>query len=172
MTDDYLDQFRRFHEQKTSFNGTSCLRLWRQIVGTSRRLGCRSALDFGCAKGSQYERKIYEQGRPHTLEELLGYEVFKYDPAIPRFAKPPTGTFDLVWCVDVLNCMPIWNVRPTVDALYGFATRALIVGINSIECQKQLPDGTPAVHSFKPDEWWRRLFNRPAGGREVLLVLD
>lgn len=171
MSLDYIDQYRQFHEQKTSFNGTSCLRIWREIVGTSRRLCCRSALDFGCAKGYQYERKIYEDGRPATLEQLLGYSVFKFDPAIPRFARQPTGSFDLVWCVDVLNCMPEANVRPTVRALYALADRALIVGVNSIECQKQLPDGTMAVQTFKPDAWWRALFDRPSKV-EVQLVLD
>lgn len=173
MSLDYLEQYREFHKRKTSFNGTSCLRLWREIVDAADRYGCNTGLDFGCARGEQFKRRIWKDGRFQTLEELLGFGVFKYDPAIPEFAREPEGQFDIVWCVDVLNCMPESNVASTMDRLYGFTRKVLIVGVNSIECAKQLPDGVFAVQNYQSDEHWIAHVVIPAPGRiKVELYLD
>lgn len=164
---DYVEQYRLFHARKASFNGTSCLRLWREIVGARARLDCKSALDFGCAKGEQYRRRIWSGGAFHTLEELLAVPVTKYDPAIPAHAAEPAGQFDLVICVDVLNCMPASEVPRTVARLYELTRKVLLVGINQLECGKYLPNGLCAVQNYQEDAWWEAAVVRHAPDRIV-----
>src|SRR3990167_3018625 len=60
------------------------------------RLGCRTALDYGCGKGRHYQWVMPKHGT--TLEQYWGLKVEKYDPAYLPFAKEPTGKFDIVIC--------------------------------------------------------------------------
>ena len=90
------------------------------------RLGIRSALDYGCGKGTQYQwRDPYHANR--TIEERWGFEVQKYDPCWQPYATEPEGRFDLVICTHTLSLVPLLDLDWVIGRLLGLADRAVFI---------------------------------------------
>lgn len=166
----YLEQCRIHHVTRKTFSGNGVLKHAQRIVAFSDSLGAASGLDYGCGKGLQYFPVVPTLGR--TLEQALGYEVRKFDPAVLGFKdKPPAGSkFDLVWCTDVLEHIPEEDIDYIVDDLVGFAIKGLFVTVGTYPAKKQLPNGENAHVTIKPREWWIDKFARVDSVRIDLLV--
>jgi hypothetical protein len=154
--DYFIDQCRIHHATRKTFSGLTCLKHWRAIAELAARHECRSALDYGCGKGLQYETPACDG---LTLEQVLGFSVAKYDPALARFAGRLDGPFDLVWCVDVMEHIDELDVDWVIDDLLAYAERALLVTIACYPAKKHLPDGRNAHLTVRPAEWWRTRFS-------------
>lgn len=153
----YLDQCREHHATNKTFSGRGVLKHKRALLRLSETAGCTSGLDYGCGKGTQYEEAIDEQGR--SLEDALGFAVRKYDPAVPRFSFKPEGTFDLVFCTDVLEHIPEEDQPWIIDEIVGFARKALFITVGSYPAKKRLPNGENAHICLKPKDWWEKLID-------------
>lgn len=164
----YLEQSRQHHVQRKTFSGNGCLKHLKTLVEISLKVDATSALDFGAGKRAQYQpggkfataaaQFGFEIEPGETLEMLLGYEVTKYDPAVPEIASKPEGQFDLVWCSDVLEHIPEEDIGWVIHELDGYARRALFVTVGSYPAKKTLPNGENAHVTIKPVEWWREQF--------------
>ena len=96
------------------------------------RYKAKTILDYGCGWGKQYtdfresadgramrrgDDWDFEQGR--SLVDIFGgIDPTKYDPGVPHFSMEPTGKFDIVFCVQVLGCIPTADIL-VVDRLAG-----------------------------------------------------
>jgi hypothetical protein len=89
------------------------------------RLGCRSALDYGCGKGQQYNWIMPKHSQ--TLEQYWGLPVTKYDPAVEQFAREPVGRWDLVICTHTLGTIPVGDRGWVIDRLHALAVKAIYV---------------------------------------------
>lgn len=98
----------------------------------------------------------YDKGL--KLEEQLGYTVTKFDPAVPKFAKRPTGVFDLVWCTDVMEHIPEEDIPAIVADLVEYAVKALFVTVATHPAKKTLPNGENAHVTQKDGDWWAKHF--------------
>lgn len=110
-------------------------------------LEIRSALDYGCGKGEQYNWVDPEDGK--TLEQAWGFEVAKFDPCWPPFAAEPVGNFDLVICTHVLGSIPIKDLSWVVERMLTLATKAVYIAEKIGPIKK-------AVHGDRegfPNEW-------------------
>lgn len=154
-----IDQFARHHATRKTWDGSVTLKHWRSIIGLSRQHRCKSALDYGCGKGAQYEADL---GGGSRLEDLLGYRVTKYDPAIPAFASEPAEPFDLVFCVDVLIHIPEEDIDWLVERLFSLASKALLITIGAGQIKKRFPDGSDPAVTVMPAPWWRERIGRIA----------
>lgn len=110
------------------------------------RLGCRTALDYGCGRGEQYSWVMPKHGV--TLEQWWGVTVAKYDPAFPQFAEEPKGRFDLVICTHTLGAIPRPDLRWVIDRLHALAARAIYVSERIGEARKELGD-----NALRPSQW-------------------
>lgn len=161
--DNALAQMREFHRLRKTFSGNGVLKHAKSLIVFSHEIEARSAIDYGCGKGQQYTKVIQpygEGGGPVlTLEQHLGYVTTKYDPAWPEFEKPPAAPADLVWCVDVLECIPEEDMDMVIDDLFRLALKGLFVTVASYPAKKTLPNGENAHLTIKPEAWWRQKFN-------------
>lgn len=73
----------------------------------------KSVLDFGCGNTNLY----------------LDY-LTKYDPNIKKYSEFPTGTFDLVFCSNVLNHVLEKDLNKVVKQLYDLTNKAVIINIH------------------------------------------
>ncbi len=119
---------QEFHAgQDKTFSGQFTWKKRKQIKEIINKYDIKTILDYGCGKGKQYdpERNRDEEGR--TIEEFWEVETTKYDPGVPKYSMEPTGSFDLVICVQVLGSIPLLDLPKVVDRLYGFANKVVFV---------------------------------------------
>lgn len=112
---------------------------WRaRIEKIVRRYGCRSVLDYGCGKA--------------TLA-LKGFDLRRYDPAIPDYAGLPEPA-DLVVCTDVLEHVEPEHLDDVLDHLRSLTLRVGFLTIGTRLSDKTMPDGRNAHLILEPMYWW------------------
>lgn len=164
----YLEQCKIHHATKKTFSGNGCLKHARALVAMSKAIGATSAIDYGCGKGLQYGKMVeipvlvdapdVYKADFAPLEQHLGYEVTKYDPAVPQFQTPPWGPADLVWCTDVMEHIPEEDIPFIVSELSRLAIKGVFVTVGTYPAKKHLPNGENAHVCIKPAEWWDEQF--------------
>lgn len=151
----YLEQNKELHATRKVFSGRGVLKYAPTLIALSRRVGAKSALDYGCGKGNQY---MPEHDKGIRLVEQLGYEPTKYDPAWPAFDTKPEGVFDLVWCTDVMEHIPEEDIPAILRDLNAYAGKALFVTVATHAAKKELPNGENAHTTQRPRAWWQEQF--------------
>lgn len=155
-----MAQMREFHRTRKTFSGNGVLKHVSALLEFNQKIGAKSGIDYGCGKGAQYEAWLNDPGGTMcSLEAALGYAPYKYDPAVPEFEKPPPEPADLVWCVDVLECVPEQDMGDVIDDLFRLAIKGLFVTVASYPAKKTLPNGQNAHVTVKPREWWVAKFD-------------
>lgn len=165
-----LSLTQRHHDsQSKTFSGQFTWKNRHRIKEIIDRFDVRTILDYGCGGGKQYTNVDDETGE--SLEKYWGIVPTKYDPGVRRFAKEPTGKFDLVICVQVLGSIPRIDLPWVVDRLYGFANKAIFVSERLGAPRKQIyatmADDMP--HGITKEEWIG-LLRRPADSSAVMIA--
>lgn len=157
----YLEQSRIHHATSKTFSGNGVLKHTTALLTLAREIDAKSAIDYGCGKCNQYRQfNLMFDGKPYQgLEDALGFEVYKYDPAIKGHHKPPTEGADLVWCTDVLEHIPEEDIGWVVGFLFSLARKGLFVTVGNYPAKKHLPNGENAHVTVKPFEWWQKHFD-------------
>lgn len=156
----YLDQCKEVHATRKTFSGRGVLKYGERLLAIAKQVDAKSALDYGCGKGNQYMRD-YDKG--FRLEEKLGFEVTKYDPAVEKFSVKPTGQYDLVWCTDVMEHIPEEDIGYIVRDLDQYALKGLFVTVGTYPAKKSLPNGENAHITQKSGDWWQEQFRENMG---------
>lgn len=114
---------------------------------------CKTLLDFGCARAVQW-----------TEFDLQGYwnlsEVRLYDPAIEEYSEYPTGSYDAVICIDVMEHIPEDSIDYVVNQILDKATKLVIFRICIAPASAILPDGQNAHVTVQNSQWWRERIAR------------
>jgi hypothetical protein len=118
MYDIYLEQAKLLHQNERKWRGTTLRQYIPEINKLRKEYNLQTMLDYGCGKAKH-----------HPLE----WNATKYDPAIPEFANKPVGKFDLVISTDVLEHIPVTNLKPIIDELFEYSNKWLFV---SVCCRK------------------------------------
>lgn len=115
-------------------------------------------LDFGCGKGMQYlaERVHMRWG---------GILPYCYDVGVRQLRARPTGKFDGIICVDVLEHIAEEDVDVILRDIFSFAVDAsswrtpagfVLLGISTKPAKnKRLPTGENVHLTVKPAAWWQ-----------------
>lgn len=156
----YIDLYRSMHEsgsptfeKRPIYLGYSLARHIRPIKKLVSLTNSKTLLDYGSGKGELYQIQIENQ--PSFIEVLNVESVTCYDPAYPKFAKLPQGTFDGVVCIDVLEHIPEEDIEWVIDELFSYATKFVYINVASVEAVKKLPDNTNAHCTVKSPLWWK-----------------
>lgn len=147
-----LGEARRHHLSSKTYSGKFLRPHAPFIKEIIDRLGCRSILDYGCGKGSQYQWVSHGEDasipKGETLESFWGVPVTKFDPAWPPFAVEPAPgqTFDLVICTHALGSIPKSDLLWAIRELYDRANKAVYIAEKLGPVRKQVfsdPDRMP-----------------------------
>ena len=135
LTAEYLELNRSKHREKAQWGTRGHLRAqqFEHLFG-------ESILDYGCGKGlvSQHYKN-----------------VTSYDPAVPGKDTVPTGKFDTVLCLDVLEHVEPEFVGEVLAQLRSYCTRLTCITVSCRRARNFLPDGSNSHRTVHPARWWR-----------------
>ena len=141
------DQYRQIHSERVY--GASSAKKAPYILPYVQMLEARSAIDYGCGQSVLAD----------VIAERCGVRVTRYDPAIPAYDKLPSGRFDLLINIDVLEHLPEDAIDDTLATMSSLSEKAIIV-IDTRLAKTTLPDGRNAHLTVRPPEWWRERLAR------------
>ena len=143
LYDIYLEQAKQYHKNDKIWQGTTLTKYIPLINQIIKDKDIKTILDFGCGKAKH-----------HPLE----WNATKYDPALPEYQNKPTGKFDLVISTDVLEHIPVANLKPIIDELFEYSNKWLFVSVCCRKAKAILPNGYNAHATIESAKWWRELF--------------
>jgi hypothetical protein len=166
----YLRDYEQLHREG-HFPGDSLLPRVHHLLRLVDEFGATSLLDYGCGKGSPWERD------GHLVELRARLEVRLYDPAWQPHSKPlkPGRVWDVVVCTDVLEHVPEDELDELLADLFGRAKLALLVHVSTRGSAKRLPrhPGQDAHCTVRPREWWTdQLGERVLPGQTLWLTFE
>jgi 2-polyprenyl-3-methyl-5-hydroxy-6-metoxy-1,4-benzoquinol methylase len=139
----YLDEQRILHAAPRGY-GQRGDKWAKTVEGIVSRHHVSSVLDYGCGQGS-------------LAAALPRLGIVEYDPAIEGKDAPPTRTFDLVVCTDVLEHVESDRIDAVATHLSNLSERFLLAVISLVPTSKTLTDGRQAHILLRSREWWRCL---------------
>ena len=120
-----------------------------------------SLLDYGCGKTIQYapmEIKNAEGGVFSSLAEYFQVtEINCYDPTYPPVDVPPTGKFDAVVCIDVLDRIPAEDQSWVLAAIFNYATKCVLFKVASWQNSQALDTDEAECCTIKSPVEWQNL---------------
>lgn len=145
------------------------------IKQLAEEVNARSALDYGCGKGQQYEWVSHgdDASIPEglTLEQYWGFKVHKYDPAWPAFADEPVGKYSIVICSHVLGSIRTMDLPGVVDRLHELCFGGLYVAEKLGAVGKKVLRDDPSLY---PRGWtfeqWAQALRRVDNPIRVVLA--
>jgi 2-polyprenyl-3-methyl-5-hydroxy-6-metoxy-1,4-benzoquinol methylase len=143
LYDIYLEQAKQYHKNDKIWQGTTLTKYIPLINQIIKDKDIKTILDFGCGKAKH-----------HPLE----WNATKYDPALPEYQNKPIGKFDLVISTDVLEHIPVANLKPIIDELFEYSNKWLFVSVCCRKAKAILPNGYNAHATIESAKWWRELF--------------
>jgi hypothetical protein len=143
-----VELYKEYHKIVPDYGAGSIMLVHiDQLVGLIRETKCRSLLDFGCGKGTQYSINNIHQRWDGLRPDL-------YDPAIPEHDKLPDKTYDGVFSIDVMEHIPEEECLETLQLMFDRAERFVFLGISTRPAQAILPNGENAHCTVKSPDWW------------------
>lgn len=141
---DYIAAYQEMHS--TRHYGSSATELHRNTAAeVVKAIKPKSILDYGCGRSDLAAHFWLDGAR--TIE--------RYDPAIPALKRMPDGQFDLIFCCDVMEHIPLASVERVLTEIASKGKRVFFT-ISLKLARAKLPDGRNShVTILTKDEWVR-----------------
>lgn len=162
-----IEQYQKMHriaeQQSDVFSGwTSLWRVLPHLRAFIHQNGpVHSLLDYGGGRGKQYNiGEIYfpERHTNQSISQFLDVQnITCWDPGRDR-GSPPSGKFDMVICIDVLEHCDSADLPWIISSLFSRARRAVFVQIACYPAGKTLPNGENCHCTVEAPQWWQALF--------------
>jgi 2-polyprenyl-3-methyl-5-hydroxy-6-metoxy-1,4-benzoquinol methylase len=143
-----INQYKELH--KNNIYGMSSIYLITPISELINRIKPKRVLDYGCGQ-SKLLNVLYEN--------YPDIDFVKYDPAIEKYSKKPTGKFDLIICTDVLEHIPEKYLDYILKDISSLSDNVLF-NISTKTAIWHLPDGSNCHKTVKEKDWWIDLLTK------------
>ncbi len=117
------------------------------VVALINEIEAKSVLDYGCGKGSLFN------SIPVTASNI-NTSWHQYDPGILLKDEPPTGKYDLVCCIDVLEHIEPEHLDITLVEIKELIKKLGYFVISTRKAVHILPDGRNAHLIIRSAKWW------------------
>jgi hypothetical protein len=143
LYDIYLKQAKLYHQEDKIWQGTSIINYIPKINQIIKDKDIKTILDYGCGKAKHHPKE---------------WNAIKYDPAIQDYQNKPQDKYDLVISTDVLEHIPVENLKQTIDEIFGYSNKWVFVSVCCRKAEAILPNGYNAHATIESAKWWRDLF--------------
>jgi hypothetical protein len=137
----YIQQHQMVHEDPKQFRGRALTAHITAIDELMRQHCCDSVLDYGCGKAQCWPTQWHRR-------------ITGYDPSYAPHATRPTGTYDMVICIDVLEHVPESAVDWVIGDVFAYRARWAYINIATTRSDHCLPDGTNKHVTVRDRHWW------------------
>jgi hypothetical protein len=120
LYDIYLEQAKQYHKDDNKWQGVALKKFIPAINQIIKDKGIESILDYGCGKAKYHPEE---------------WNATKYDPAVPQYQNKPTNKFDLVISTDVLEHIPVDNLKDAIDEIFSYSKKWVFI---SVCCRKAI----------------------------------
>jgi hypothetical protein len=143
LYDIYLEQAKQYHKEDNKWQGIALKKFIPAINQIIKDKGIETILDYGCGKAKYHPKE---------------WNATKYDPAVPEYQNKPTDKFDLVISTDVLEHIPVDNLKDAIDEIFSYSKKWVFVSVCCRKANAILPNGYNAHATIESAKWWRELF--------------
>jgi hypothetical protein len=143
LYDIYLEQAKLYHQEDKIWQGTSIINYIPKINQIIKDKDIKSILDYGCGKAKYHPKE---------------WNAIKYDPAIQEYQNKPQDKYDLVISTDVLEHIPVENLKQTINEIFGYSNKWVFVSVCCRKAEAILPNGYNAHATIESAKWWKELF--------------
>jgi hypothetical protein len=143
LYDIYLEQAKLYHQEDKIWQGTSIINYIPKINQIIKDKDIKTILDYGCGKAKYHPKE---------------WNAIKYDPAIQEYQKKPQDKYDLVISTDVLEHIPVQNLKQTINEIFGYSNKWVFVSVCCRKAEAILPNGYNAHATIESAKWWKELF--------------
>jgi hypothetical protein len=141
---------QEFQQKSVNWAGLGSYQYVDQLRLIVQQYQCMTMLDYGCGKGQQYPITN------NNFAQLIGIQdVVLHDPAYPKYAELPDGTWDLVVCLDVLPFVPESDIDAVVNLMLSRCNKICVVGLQEIKITKS----KKPFACVRDYEWWKEKLN-------------
>ena len=152
FTEEYYNTLKRsqiFQQKSINWGGLGSYQYIQQLREIVQQHRCETMLDYGCGKGLQYPPDAY------NFAQLIGIQDYAmHDPAYKKYAELPSGTWDLVICLDVLPFIPESDIDTVIDLMLSRCNKICVIALQKIPESKKNTSKKPFV-CVRDHEWWQ-----------------
>jgi hypothetical protein len=116
---------------------------------------------------AEYKHQIFNLIKENNIKSILDYGCGKYDPAVAQFSKKPTGTYDLVLCIDVMEHVQEDKVEEVLKDIFSYSNKVFLT-ITCYAAMQTLPNGKNAHYTIKEPDWWKEKL-KPYDGNYITI---
>ena len=147
-----LTEATKFHAvNQSNWIGEALAEYKHNVFNLIKENNIKTILDYGCGKAKFHSILFNNKKVPGSP---MGIDVTAYDPAVPEFANKPTGQYDLVLCVDVMEHVQEDKVEEVIKDIFTFSNKVFLT-ITCYPATQILLNGKNAHYTIKEPDWWK-----------------
>lgn len=147
-----LTEATKFHSvNQSNWIGEALAEYKHNVFNLIKENNVKNILDYGCGKAKFHSILFNNKKVPGSP---MGIDITPYDPAVPEFANKPTGQYDLVLCVDVMEHVQEDKVEEVLKDIFTFSNRVFLT-ITCYAATQTLVNGKNAHYTIKEPDWWK-----------------
>ena len=147
-----LTEATKFHSvNESNWIGEALAEYKHNVFNLIKENNIKTILDYGCGKAKFHSILFNNKKVPGSP---MGVDITPYDPAIAKFANKPTGKYDLVLCVDVMEHVQEDKVEEVLKDIFTFSNRIFLT-ITCYPATQVLLNGKNAHYTIKEPDWWK-----------------
>ena len=147
-----LTEATKFHAiNQDNWIGEALAEYKHNIYDVIKNNNVKTILDYGCGKAKFHSILFNNKKVPGSP---IGVNITPYDPAVAQFSNKPTGQFDLVLCIDVMEHVQEDKVEEVLKDIFTFSNRIFLT-ITCYPATQVLLNGKNAHYTIKEPDWWK-----------------
>ena len=155
----------KFHAvNQNNWVGEALAEYKHQIFNLIKENNITTILDYGCGKAKFHPILFNNRKLPGSP---MGINITSYDPAVPQFSNKPTGQYELVLCIDVMEHVQEDKVEEVLKDIFSYGNKVFLT-ITCYPATQVLTNGKNAHYTIKDPDWWKEKL-RPYDGSYITI---
>ncbi len=147
-----LIEATKYHAtNQSNWAGEALAEYKHNIFNLIKENNIKTILDYGCGK-AQFHSILFNNKK--VPGSPMGVNITPYDPAVAKFSNKPTGQYDLVLCIDVMEHVQEDKVEEVLKDIFTYSNKVFLT-ITCYPATQILLNGKNAHYTIKEPDWWK-----------------